>query len=172
MLKDTIFNRRTTRKYKGGPVPHDLLENLLMHASMGPSAGNAHPIEFIVVEDPETKAKLAAVEKFGTAYVKDAPTLIVLIGDTETSRTWVEEGAIAAAYLGLLLEEEGYSSSWIHLHGLTTPEKEDTESYVRNLLGIPEKYGVLCMLPVGEKDERTKRRKEFPMGEKMHMEKF
>lgn len=172
MLKDTIFNRRTVRKYTDEAIDRDLLEELLMYASMGPSNGNSHPVEFLVVEDEEGKKKLAGIEQFGTAYVAQAPTVVVIIADTEICKTWVEEGAIAASYLQLLLEEEGFSSSWINIHGGKTPDKEDTEDYIRREFEIPDKYGVLCMIPIGKKNERTRKRKKFDIGEKAHYEKF
>lgn len=172
MLKETIFNRRTVRKYTDEVPDKALLEELLMYASMGPSNGNSHPVEFLIVEDPESKKKLAGIERFGTAYVATAPLVVVIIANTEICKTWVEEGAIAASYLQLLLEEEGFSSSWINIRGGKTPDKEDSEDYIRKEFGIPEKYGVLCMIPVGKKNERTKKRKEFEIGEKAHYEKF
>ncbi|MDO5712869.1 MAG: nitroreductase family protein [Tissierellia bacterium] len=172
MLKETIFNRRTVRKYTNEVMEKELLEELLMYASMGPSNGNSHPVEFLIVEEKENKKKLADVERFGTAYIADAPTVIVIIANKEVCKTWVEEGAIAASYLQLLLEEEGYSSSWINIHGNKTPDKEDTEDYVRREFNIPEKYGVLCLIPFGKKNERVRKRKEFEIGEKAHYEKF
>ena len=172
MIKDTIFERRTVRKYTKEAIDHEVLENLLMYASMGPSNGNSHPIEFLIIEDDAAKKKLAGVEQFGTAYVASAPTVVVIIGDMELNKNWIEEGAIAASYLQLLLEEEGFSSSWINLRGNKTPDKEDTEEYIRREFNIPEKFGVLCMIPIGKKDERTKKRKEFEIGEKAHYETF
>ena len=172
MLKETILNRRTVRKYTKDELEKEKLEELLMYASMGPSNGNSHPVEFIVVSDADKKKTLAGVEKFGTAYIADAPTVVLIIANKEVCKTWVEEGAIAASYFQLLLEEEGFSSSWINIHGNTTPDKEDTEDYIRREFHIPEKYGVLCMIPFGKKNERVRARKEFEIGEKAHYESF
>lgn len=171
-LKELIFNRRTTRKYKGEPMDLEELKDLLMHASMGPSKGNAHPVEFLIVEDPESKKFLSQLERFGTIYVKDAPQVILILGDKSVDKTWIEEATITASYLGLLIEAAGYKSSWINLRGETTKDGEDTEEVVREYFNIPDNYGVLTMIPLGQKNERTRKRKEFDISPKVHLEKF
>ena len=53
MLTDIIKNRRTVRAFKDKKVERETLEKLLMYASMAPSNGNAHPVEFLVIDDKE-----------------------------------------------------------------------------------------------------------------------
>jgi nitroreductase len=49
---ETIFRRRSIRKYTDQPVEPEKL-NLLLHAAMAaPTAMNCKPWEFIVVTDP------------------------------------------------------------------------------------------------------------------------
>lgn len=172
-LRERIITRRATRKYKAEEkLDIETLKDLLMYASMGPSKGNAHPVEFILVEDPEKKKFLASLKKFGTAFLGEAPQILVVLGDTEVDTTWVEEASIFASYFGLLLEEEGYSSTWVNIRGQKTSDGKDSEEAIKEEFGIPEKFGVLALIPFGIKDERTKIRKPFDIGEKLHIEKF
>jgi nitroreductase len=77
-LSDVIEGRRSIRKYKTDPVPDELLIKVLESARLAPSAANRQPWHFIVVQDRETKEKLAARQK----WAADAPVLIVGLGDT------------------------------------------------------------------------------------------
>lgn len=172
MVQEIILQRRSIRKYTEEKVDKSELEEMLMHALMGPSNANARPVQFVVVEDKESLKKLAGVEKFGTTYIKDAPLVVIVIADTEASPTWVEEGAIAGAYLQLLAEEKGYSTCWINLREGKTPEGIEMQEFVKEEFAIPKKFGVLCMIPMGKKDERVRKREKFEIGEKVHYEKF
>ncbi len=53
MALETIFARRSIRKYQDKPVEQEKLELLLQAAMAAPSADNTKPWEFIVVTDPE-----------------------------------------------------------------------------------------------------------------------
>lgn len=173
MIKDTIFSRRSIRKYDQSKiVDKETLEEILKYSSMGPSYGNAHPISFIVVEDSEKRKKLSEIEMFGTSYIKDVPQLIVIIADTEISKTWVEEGSIAASYLQLQAQEMGLNTSWISLKEGTTQAGQDYQEFVRELFELPKKYSALCIIPIGYGNEKVRKRQDFDIAEKIHYDKF
>ncbi|MCD1147624.1 nitroreductase family protein [Peptoniphilus sp. KCTC 25270] len=171
-LKERIIERRATRKYTDEKMDLETLKELLMYASMGPSKANAHPVEFLLIEDPEKKKALAELKRFGTKFLGEAPQIIAVLGDMAIDTTWVEEASIAAAYLGLLLEEEGFSSTWINIREQTNAEGKDSEEILREIFNIPDNYGVLALIPFGKKDERTKKRKPFEIDEKLHIDEF
>ncbi len=50
-----------------------------------PSAGNAQPQEFIVIESQETKDQLARAA-LDQSYIVEAPVVIVVVSDTRRSR--------------------------------------------------------------------------------------
>src|SRR5262245_58442693 len=54
-----VKRRAMIRVYKSEPVPAEKIQRLLEYAVHAPSAGNLQPWEFIVVKDPEVRAKLA-----------------------------------------------------------------------------------------------------------------
>ena len=94
MIKEIIDKRRTIRKFTDEKVNHELLEELLMYALMGPSYANARPVQFLVVEDKEGLEKLSEVERFSAKYVKDAPCAVVVMADTDLSKFAIEESTI------------------------------------------------------------------------------
>ena len=56
---EAINTQRAMRRLKPDPVPDELIWKLLDAAVKAPSGGNRQPWNFIVIRDPETKAKIA-----------------------------------------------------------------------------------------------------------------
>lgn len=169
-LSELLHRRRSIRKYKDTAISPDLVSELMKAALMAPSSKRSTPWEFVLVEDKETLIKLSNARKSGSAFVDKAPLVIVMIADTEKTDVWVEDASIAAAYLQLQAEELGLGSCWVQVRSRQTADGEDTDAYIRRLLNIPEKYGVLCMIAVGVKDEEKKPfNEEYLQWEKIHI---
>ena len=49
--KDAIFNRRSCREYTEQKVTHEILKDLLHAAFSAPTAVNAQPWEYVVIDD-------------------------------------------------------------------------------------------------------------------------
>ncbi|MDR7436007.1 MAG: nitroreductase family protein [Armatimonadota bacterium] len=58
-LLDLLSRRRTVRLYTSDPVPEGHVRRLLEAAVLAPSAHNAQPWRFVVIETPEVKRRLA-----------------------------------------------------------------------------------------------------------------
>jgi F420 biosynthesis protein FbiB-like protein len=58
-LFSTIRGRRSIRKYQNKPIPHCLIEDVLVAAGWAPSAHNAQPWRFIVLTEDSSKKELA-----------------------------------------------------------------------------------------------------------------
>src|SRR5919108_1294447 len=50
--------RRSVRDFSPDPVPRELIENAIRSAGTAPSGANQQPWSFVVVSDPEVKARL------------------------------------------------------------------------------------------------------------------
>jgi len=59
MFWQTIFERRSIRRYRPEPVPRELIQRLLTAAIWAPSAHNRQPWRFAVVTEPNRKEQLA-----------------------------------------------------------------------------------------------------------------
>jgi F420 biosynthesis protein FbiB-like protein len=70
---DAIRERRSVRKYQARPVPHELIEEVLMATGWAPSAHNAQPWRFIVLADASVKRELAEAmaESWAADMAKD-----------------------------------------------------------------------------------------------------
>lgn len=84
--------RQSVRAYKNDKVEREKIENCLEAARVAPSACNSQPWEFVVVDEPELKEKVAR-ETFGKIvsfnhFTMQAPVLIVVItGDSNFTAT-------------------------------------------------------------------------------------
>ncbi|MBP2025867.1 nitroreductase family protein [Peptoniphilus stercorisuis] len=172
MLKEIINSRRSVRKFKEDKVDHELLEELLKYSLMGPSYGNARPVQFVIVEDQETLNTLSNIETFGTKYIADAPAVIIIMADRDLSETWVEECSIAASYFQLLAQEAGLNTSWANLKEGTTKDGVEIQQFARELFNLPKNMSTLCMIPVGYGNDKIRKRVDFDPSPKIHYNKY
>jgi len=81
-VADAATARRSIRQYAPEPVPRDDLQAILETVALAPSAFNAQPWRFVIVEDTDVKARLAAVA-FNQRQILSAPSVIVLYSDVD-----------------------------------------------------------------------------------------
>jgi nitroreductase len=167
---DTIRKRRSVRKYKGDPVPEDVLARVLEAARLAPSAKNIQPWKFIVVRDRATKRKLAKAS-FEQYFMSDAAVVVAACGFPEKAfprqgrymNSWPIDVAIAFEHLILQAAEEGLGTCWIGAFD---------EAEVKAVLGVPEEARVLALTPLGRPDESPRERGRKRLDEIVSYEKF
>jgi nitroreductase len=81
---------------------------------------------------------------------------IVVTADTTKSDAWIEDASIAAMLMQLQAEDFGLGSCWVEVRERFGDDGVPAEEYVREALGIPEEFGVLCIISIGYKDEQRK----------------
>lgn len=149
---NSIFVRRSVRKFTDKKVEKSKIEKLLRAAMQAPSAANGQPWEFIVVEGSENLNLLSQLSPYAWP-VKNSPLAVVITGNKK--RTMCPENLeqdLGAATQNLLLEavELGLGAVWLGV----TPVKErmkyvkklynltDTEPYCVIAVGYPEACNV------------------------------
>lgn len=155
-LSDLLHRRRSIRKYQDSALTDEEIKQLMAAPLMAPSSKRCTPWEFVLVRDEAKREALGACRAANSAFVAKAPLVVVIIADMEKTDVWVEDASIAASYLQLQVEESGLGSCWVQLRNRQTATGQSSEDYVRELLGIPAKYGVLCMVAIGRKAEEKK----------------
>ncbi len=172
-LLEVMRNRRSVRVYTGETVPEDQVEQILKAGLLSASGKNLKPWEFIVVRDKEVLAKLSKSRAAGAAMIEHADCAIVVVGDTEKSDVWTEDCSAAMANMHLMADCLGIGSCWVQGRLREAADGRTTEAFIRDLLGIPDKYGVAAMLSLGMAKEHPAAYSldELPM-EKVHREKF
>ena len=141
------------------------MERVLQAACLAPSACNAQPWKFVVVDDPELAVKVGrATAGLGmNKFAKDAPVHILIIEESMNITSFLGakikdkyfpliDIGIAAAHITLAAESEGLGScilGWFD-------EKE-----IKKLVGIPAGKRLLLDITIGyaAKPKRKKSRK-------------
>lgn len=166
--------RRSYRKFLDKPVEKEIQEALLRNVLMSPAGKSLNPWEFIVVTDKAMQEKLSKCKPFGAAFLAEAPLSIVIIADTEKSDVWIEDCSVAAFNLHLSAEDLGLGSCWCQIRQrIGVEESTMAEDCIKELLGIPEKYAVECIMGIGYKGmERKPFNEDKLQFEKIHTEKF
>ncbi len=55
---DVMYTNRSHREFTGDPVPDELIEKVLDAAVRAPSGSNSQKWRFVVITDPEVRAKI------------------------------------------------------------------------------------------------------------------
>jgi len=168
-MLEIISSRQSDRKYNDIPVDAAKLERILEAGRVSPSACNAQPWKFIVVNDRELKtriAKAASARLVGmNIFVNQAPILLIIVreepnlsskvGSTIKNKDYSRiDIGIAAENICLQAEAEGLGSciiGWFE------------EPVLKKLLSIPASKRVELIITIGysQASQRIKRRKTF-----------
>src|SRR5512137_1618850 len=87
-VMQAIKDRRSVRHYSPDPVRPEDLQAVLAAARLAPSWANTQCWKFVVVRDPEIKARLAGALNPGnpaTAAITEAPVVIAACAETGKS---------------------------------------------------------------------------------------
>ena len=166
---ELIKIRQSVRKYSDKPVDREKIERCIDAARLSPSACNAQPWKFIVVDNAELKEKVAR-ETFSTvapfnkftlqapvivAIVMEKPNLLSQLGSRVKDKDfYLIDIGIAAEHFCLQAAEEGLGTCMIGWFN---------EKAVLKLLGIPGKKRIGLLITLGNAVDvpRQKRRKEI-----------
>lgn len=148
-LLQLMQNRRSVRKFTGEAVSEEQLKTILQAALLSPTSRGKRSWEFVVVQDAETLEKLSKCRVMGSSFLKGADKAIVVIGDTSATDVWVEDCSIAMANMYLMADAIGVGSCWIQGRNRKADQEMTTETYVKNLLNIPEKYALEAIMALG-----------------------
>ncbi|MCY7380862.1 MAG: nitroreductase family protein [Gemmatimonadaceae bacterium] len=169
-------SRRSIRQYEPTPIPDADLRELLRLAGRAPSAYNAQPWRFVVVQDAALKARLAAAA-YGQRQVTAAPATIVMYSDMQDALERMPESmhpgmpedqrtagveSFRATFTGQTVEQReawGIAQSNIALGYLlllaeslgyaTSPMLGFHPEQVKALLGLPAHVRITALVTIG-----------------------
>jgi len=151
---ELLRKRRSIRKFTPEGVAPELVETLMEAALRAPSSRGINPLEFIVVDDPETLLKLSGAKQHGSEFLKDAPLAVVVCADTVKSDVCIEDCSIAAIIIQLTAVSLGLGSCWAQIRNRLHDREKSSEAYIRELLGLPEHIMVETIIGIGYPAER------------------
>lgn len=107
----------------------------------------------MIVEDRDTLDTLSQMRDSGASPLARATAAIVVLGDMSKTDLWKENASISTTFLQLSATNLGLGSCWIHVNGRprrkSEPDGPQAEEYVKELLGIRDNFGILCIVALG-----------------------
>ena len=152
-LHNLFVNRHSIRRYTPEQLSPEAVKLIIEAGLLAPSSKSARPWQFIVVDDKDRLEALAKCKPAGAAPIAKCVMAIVVAADCVKSDVWIEDASIAAAYMQLQAETLGLGSCWIQIRNRFTNDDLPADEYVRDIVGLPEEYPVVCILTFGHKDE-------------------
>ena len=156
---ETIWKRRSIRKYKSKPIPEEHLNLILETARRAPTGANRQNWRMIVVTEPDLRKNTAEACN-NQMWMADAPVILCLVtlpGEGKVNGTIVLDHAILAA------TSLGYGTCWIGAYD---------DSKVKEVLGIPDDHGIVCLTPVGLPAEQPEARPRKPPSQLFMKDRF
>jgi nitroreductase len=154
-LIQTIFARRSIRKYTAEPVSEADIKTLLEAAMAAPSANNSQPWHFIVVTDRKTLDALAEAHPYGKMLAQ-ATLAVAVCGDPAVSGYWEQDCSAATENLLLAVTALGLGAVWLGVH-----PRDDRIAAMRRVLGIPQAITPLNLISIGHPAERKEPRTQY-----------
>lgn len=153
MMRDLVLRNRSYRRfYQEVDINLDTLRELVELAQLSASAMNLQPLKYVLSCEPE-KNSLIFAHLGWAGYLKDWPgpcegerpsAYIIMLGDTEISRSFGCDHGIAAQSILLGAAEKGLGGCMIG-----NIRKEE----LRRALEIPPRYEILLVLALGRPKE-------------------
>lgn len=155
---EALLTRRSIRKFTSEPVPPPLVRELLYAAMQAPSAGDARPWHFVVLDEPEAIAGALAGPGYDNIR-QPVPLAILVCGDPTLEKFpgfWPQDVSAATQNLLLAAHENGLGAVWTGVFPL-----EDRVARFRATLGLPDSVVPLALVLIGFPDEALDREDRY-----------
>ncbi len=159
---EIVFSRYSCRKFLPIPVEHEKIIKCIESARVAPSACNAQPWKFIVVDDIILKQKVVDAATSGiyklSKFINSAPVIIVVLANkgsflsragsfVRNTRFYLIDIGIACEHIVLQATELGLGSCYIGWFN---------EPAVKKVLSIPKEYEIPLLICLGYPQEGQK----------------
>jgi nitroreductase len=160
---DLITARRSIRRYLPKPVEREKVVACLEAARLAPSAENAQTWRFLVIDEPDLRARYAKEAFSGVyAYCKfaaEAPVLVLVMGklDFMANRLgkqvqgvpyFLLDLGIAGEHFVLRAEELGVGTCWVGWFNIRK---------TRKFFKIPRRYKIVSLIAMGYYEKKPSR---------------
>lgn len=173
MFYDLLKSRRSIREFQNSEVEKEKLDIILKSALLSPSSRSRRPWEFIAVTDRELLKKLSGCREHSSEFLAGAPLGIVVITDPEVCDVWIEDASIASIIIQLSAQDLGLGSCWIQVRERFHTGDLKAEEYIKEVLGVPAKYKVECIVAIGyPAEEKRAYREDELLFDKIHYNKY
>ncbi len=145
-LLEGIRTRRSIRRFQARPVPRGLIRTMIEAAMFAPSARNAQPWQFVVIDDRQVLASYGKKHP-NAEMAKDAPLGILVCGDLRLELSpgyWPVDCAAAVQNLLLAAHAVGLGAVWTGVY-----PREDRMRTLREMCGLPPEVQPHSLVVIG-----------------------
>jgi len=155
-FEETIYKRRTIRRFKQEPISLDTIKKLVDFARVAPMARNVQALEFIIVEDIEMRKKLFPLVSWAGSLPQDQRTpesgreptaYIIVLVNTKIKRSFVDFD-VGAAVENILLGAASFGIGTCWMAAINYKK-------IREVFEIPEHYDLKQVIRLGYPDEES-----------------
>ncbi len=189
---DVVLHQRATRQFSDQPVGDELVERCLVAATHAPSAENLQPWAFVVVRDPDQRARiaeltrriwraggrqqsvgrlpeplLAEVDRGAEHGIGSAPVIVVVCGDATVAHESTLASSIYPAVQNLLL-----AASALGLGSAMTTLATHVPGGLGEILGLPDKVRPMAVVPLGWPERPPGPPRRLPVSERAHRDRY
>ena len=174
-LYELTRKRRSVRRYGKEHIDDGIIGEIMKVALTAPTSFGHKPVEYVIVRDRDMIRKIGACKQMGGSQINGADAVIVVMvrtADKRQAEFWIEDGAIASAYILLAAEQYDLGACWVHIRN-RMGQRGTSDEEIRSLLSVPEGYSVLNLVAIGEKAETKKAYTDADLHtENVHYEKY
>ena len=155
-IEEAIYKRRTIRRFKQDPISIETLKKLIDFARVAPMARNVQGLEFVIVENSETREKLFKLIKFAGSLPEDQRTpesgreptaYIIVLVNTEIKPSFFDFD-VGAAVENILLGAVKYGIGSCWMANIKVRK-------IKTLFEVPDQYQVKHVISLGYPDEES-----------------
>lgn len=160
---ESLFARRSVRRYTDAPVDDGTVRDLLEAAMAAPSAVARDPWRFVIVRDPADLNRMADALPNGQ-MLRQAPLAMLVCGDLDAAHDqalsyMLQDCSAAIENLLLAASMLGLGACWLGVH-----PREDRIQAMREQFGLPDRVVPVSAIAIGHPADhpapRTRYREE------------
>ena len=147
-----IKQRRSARSYTSEAVSETVIKDILECGRQAPTARNVQPWLMGAVTDQELRHRISDLAEYGR-FIRESPvcfTVFAISGE----KYYLEDGCAATMNIILAAAAHGLSTCWV------AGDKKEYGTAVRDLLQVPEEYGLVSLIACGYTKEKPKPHKK------------
>ncbi len=145
---EAVRTALAVREYQDREIPDDVVDRIIEAGHLTASSNNQQPWHFVVVRDRRGLQALGGLVKTGP-YIAGAGAAVVVASE-RTSPYAVSDASRAVQSMVITAWADGVGSNWAGFGHLDD---------VRQQVGLPDTYEVLCVVPFGYPKHAVKGKK-------------
>jgi nitroreductase len=151
---EVILTRRSVRHFLPDPIPQDQIDQLLRSAMQAPSAANAQPWHFVVIDDRNILEEVTTFHPAAECLHR-APLAILVCGDDRLEKRpdrWILDCSAATENILLAAHAHGLGAVWLGIY----PDALRIENISR-LVNLPTEVHPLSLVAIGKPERHAQK---------------